>query len=214
MEVRIKCETEGQCRAAEDQLNSREGKGFEVKLAENGVLQVVGGADKVDVSKLSDAEKELLGAITDPKNVAELTIRPTGDKLDQVLFDKFEGFQKVENGKNIATHMLDSRDMQIAGEASKSYAGNIIGHAIVEAMFASREKLGPTDFRRAHEYADKFFKGLSPDNTKRTNSPDGSYRLDATFVSLGKVVEIRVSDFNGGGRVTSVNVQPLEKKKP
>ena len=212
MQVFMKCETTEQCQAIVDQLNSRDNAGFRVEL-KNGEIKVVGGADKVDTSKLSDAEKQLLGAITDPKNIVQLTVRPTSDKLDQILFDKFEGFQKVEGGKNVATHLFDSRDMKIAGDASKAYAGNIIGHAIIEAMVASREKLGPADFGRAHGEADKFFKGLSRDNVKRTNSPDGAYTLNATFVSIGKVVEISVSSFNGGGRVSSVTVQPLEKKK-
>ena len=82
MQVFMKCETTEQCQAIVDQLNSRDNAGFQVEL-KNGEIKVVGGADKVDTSKLSDAEKQLLGAITDPKNIVQLTVRPTSDKLDQ-----------------------------------------------------------------------------------------------------------------------------------
>ena len=101
-------------------LNNRKDAQFKVEI-KDGKLGVVG---KADVSKLSKSEAQLYKAITDPKNVATLTVQMPGIASQDIMFDQYTG-----QGSNT----IDRADLNQLNKVDKTLGGEAIAHAAAHA---------------------------------------------------------------------------------
>ncbi len=127
-------------------VNNRSDAQFQVKLNKEGIVEVV-DKDKIDVSKLSKAEKTFFDAINNTDNRATLN----GVSKDASF--EFGGFKG--NGRND----IDASDMALLRKADKTFAGDVVSHEMMEA-YASAKSPGST-WKTAHPEASKTFPGAN-----------------------------------------------------
>jgi RHS repeat-associated protein len=167
-------------------LNKRQGAKFKVTRDVDGFLRVENQA-KVKVNKLSDRERALFTAITDPNVHAVIEGVSQDAEID---FGAFGPAVSAPAGKNL----IDSSDLALLRKASKTVAGEVIGHEMLEAYESA--KTGSLDYKPNHEAASVHFPEPAFGNESSLPGEKGKPILtgySAEWTWTGAKVRVRVS---------------------
>ncbi|MBX3288314.1 MAG: hypothetical protein KF855_03120 [Acidobacteria bacterium] len=134
----------------EGDINNRDKAAFKVRLNEDGILEVV-NVEKVNPKKLSKRERDLFDAINDKEHRAVIVGIDANPLID---FDGFSGPFVLASDKS-GLNFVDTTDMSLLRDADTSAAGEMIGHAMMEAYAAATT--GSSDYATVHAMASKHF---------------------------------------------------------
>jgi RHS repeat-associated protein len=184
LDVKLDCALAGkdQCTHVVTDFNNRKGSQFQVERNEKTGILEIKDKDKIDPSKLSDGERALFKALTDPDHHAEIGVLP---ESDFVHFGKFDG-----DGHNT----LDASDLALLRSASKQAPGEVIAHEALEAYSASfGDVLSPVAFGTAHGFANKSFGMVThPDSVDCSVCTPTPYNtLDWRFGRTGETFRVK-----------------------
>jgi len=106
---------------------------------------------------MSDSEKALYDAITDPNATGTLEYVAKSDTVDF-------GQYGPDQGKPVGTNIVDSSDISLLRGADKSAAAHVTAHELLEAYSQAKNK--SADYDRDDAYSKMFF----PSWRKETNA--------------------------------------------
>jgi hypothetical protein len=173
-----------------DDFNNRFQPAFQVKLNDEGVVEII-DKDKIDVGKLSAAERALYDAIEDTENRALIW----GDEAKPgVHFGAFASPELPDKRPGVA--ILDSSDMSLLRGASKIAAGETVAHEMMEAYESA--KTGSVDYNTVHKAASALFPeplatgGVGIPNQKNRKLIDG-FTTVWTFTRPSENISVRIT---------------------
>jgi RHS repeat-associated protein len=159
LELAMKCKIDAECKQTVDDLNSRKGSQFKIKL-EDGKLRVEGEVDKKNLSK---SELGLYNAITNTERTAALEVVSSSDTV-HFGYSAQSALRPV-SGLNI----IDRSDLNELNKVGAALSGEVVAH---EAMEAWASALGSPNYLFSHITADQFFGQVETGGYE--TFPDGS----------------------------------------
>lgn len=136
---------------AED-INNRDDAAFKVKRGEDGKLGIV-NREEINVNSLSEPEKALWDAISDPDHHAVIMGVPESPVIE---FGTHAGDMVAASDGKTGINLMDTSDMSHLRAASPVAAGETTSHEVLEAY--NTAKTGNLkDYKSDHAAASKYF---------------------------------------------------------